>query len=242
MAHLRGTLDRLAQAMFGDEAPGPGCGRTTSPSPNRARRPTCGIRRPRAARVGGVGRLRHGAPQRAAVGRHRPGRLHRVRVRDGHRPDRHGAARRRRPPRIRRGRRPVHPPLRLWRRNAGPPVLAGRGRSVAAGRVRGRRRRPADPRRCRGRGVPGDRSRRRRRTRRRCGRADRGPDRLHEADPLLPGRLSTADSPDAVRGIVCGATNFAVGDRVVVATPGCRPARRLPDRVPARPTDTSRTG
>ncbi|HEY2176713.1 MAG TPA: phenylalanine--tRNA ligase subunit beta [Mycobacteriales bacterium] len=33
-------------------------------------------------------------------------------------------------------------------------------------------------------------------------------------------RLSTSDTPDAVRSIVCGATNFAVGDRVVVATPG----------------------
>ncbi|WP_163506852.1 phenylalanine--tRNA ligase subunit beta [Fodinicola acaciae] len=33
-------------------------------------------------------------------------------------------------------------------------------------------------------------------------------------------RVSTKDSDDAVRGIICGAQNFAAGDRVVVALPG----------------------
>ncbi len=44
------------------------------------------------------------------------------------------------------------------------------------------------------------------------------------------------------RGIVCGARNFAVGDLVVVALPGRRAARATSRSPPGRPTATSPTG
>ena len=58
MAHLKGTLDHFARAMFGPEAR-PGCGRSTSRSPSRRPSSTCGSRRhrdgPRWVEWGGCG-------------------------------------------------------------------------------------------------------------------------------------------------------------------------------------------
>ena len=76
MAHLRGTLENFARAMFGDDM---------------------------------ITRLRHGQPARAGCLRHRPGRLHRIRVRHGPRADPHVAPRRRGHARHGRGRRAIHP-------------------------------------------------------------------------------------------------------------------------------------
>ena len=85
MAHLKGTLDHFARAMFGPES-------RTRLRPvvlpvHRAQRrdgrvlPEQEGRR----RLGGVGRLRHGRPERAAGVRDRSRRVERFRVRDGHR-------------------------------------------------------------------------------------------------------------------------------------------------------------
>ena len=55
MAHLKGTLDAFARAMFGAGRRAPGCGRRTSRSPSRPPRWTCGSRSRRAARAGSSG-------------------------------------------------------------------------------------------------------------------------------------------------------------------------------------------
>ena len=58
-----------------------------------------------------------------------------------------------------------------------------------------------------------------------------------------PIRACTVDvGEDADRDIVCGATNFAVGDLVVVALARCGAAGGLPDRHPHRPTAGPPTG
>ena len=85
------------------------------------------------------------------------------------------------------------------------------GRDVQAkldlGRPRGRdrraaRRRPQGP------------------ARRRPGADHRGAEGLQEADPLLHGRRRQANGTGEPQEIVCGARNFAVGDKVVVVLPG----------------------
>ena len=55
MAHLRGTLDAFARGTVRPRRPGPACGPTTSRSPNRPPRSTCGSRTRRAARAGSSG-------------------------------------------------------------------------------------------------------------------------------------------------------------------------------------------
>ena len=81
MAHLKGTLDHFAAAMFGAGHASPGCARRSSRSPSRAPSSTCLLRlpgrRPRLPHLQGhrldrVGWLRHGQPERAARLRHRP--------------------------------------------------------------------------------------------------------------------------------------------------------------------------
>ena len=72
------------------------------------------------------------------------------------------------------------------------------------------------------RGRPGGRGGRGRRAghqRRAGGRGDRhrGTDRVQEADPVLPGQSPAAASR---AGSICGAVNFAAGDRVPLALPG----------------------
>ena len=47
---------------------------------------------------------------------------------------------------------------------------------------------------------------------------------------VAPDGETAADGGDAVHGIVCGARNFFVGDKVVVTLPGRRAARPVPDR------------
>ena len=85
MAHLRGTLEHFARALFGDEAQDP-------PAPqllpvHRAERRDGRLAAERQGRraLDRVGRLRHGQPQRAARGRHRPRGVPGLRVRHGHR-------------------------------------------------------------------------------------------------------------------------------------------------------------
>ena len=111
MAHLKGTLDHFATAMFGD-------GITTRFRPSyfpftepSAPRSTCVCFVCRGGRLDGapaapagrgldrVGRLRRGEPARAHRLRHRPRALHRLRLRHGHRPDADVPARRRGPAR-----------------------------------------------------------------------------------------------------------------------------------------------
>ena len=87
MAHLKGTLDHLAERDVRSRASPPGCARTTSRSPSRAPRWTCVCFVCRGASVGNpdravphvqqrgldrVGRLRHGQPAGARRLRHRP--------------------------------------------------------------------------------------------------------------------------------------------------------------------------
>ena len=66
---------------------------------------------------------------------------------------------------------------------------------------------------------------------------DDEPQKNGKTDPLVPGRRRCGEEP---RGIVCGAANFAVGDRVPSrCRERCCPGRsRSP---PARPTATSPT-
>ena len=85
MAHLKGTLDPFARAMFGAELAHPAAA-VVLPVHRAVRRdgrvvPGEEGRR----RLGRVGWLRHGQPERAARLRHRPGRVLRLRVRHGHR-------------------------------------------------------------------------------------------------------------------------------------------------------------
>ena len=147
LGHLRGTLDHFARAMFGDTRTrmrpnyfpftepsaemdlqcfvchGRSVGRPRPPLPDLQER---GLDR--------VGRLRHGQPPRAAGLRCRPRRLHRLRLRDGHRPDPDVPQQRRGHARHGRGRRPVQPlaagsgPMRA------PLELAARVRRAARGR------------------------------------------------------------------------------------------------------------
>ena len=55
---------------------------------------------------------------------------------------------------------------------------------------------------------------------RRPGADHRGADRVQEADPVLHRRRRPANGTGAPQEIVCGATNFAVGDLVAVILPG----------------------
>jgi phenylalanyl-tRNA synthetase alpha chain len=74
MAHLRGTLEHLARAMFGEGAQirlRPNYFPFTERQGRRA--------------LGGVGRMRHGQPERAACGGDRPRGVSGLRVRHGHR-------------------------------------------------------------------------------------------------------------------------------------------------------------
>ena len=93
MAHLKGSLDRLA-ASCSATAPRPGCARPTSRSPSPAPRSTALLHLPRRPtrlphlqghRLDRGRWLRHGQPPRAHGIRHRPRPLHGVRVRDRHR-------------------------------------------------------------------------------------------------------------------------------------------------------------
>ena len=221
MAHLRGTLDHLARALFGADARHP-----LAAALLPVHRAVGGVRRlvPRAPRrpaLGRVGRLRHGQPAGAAspaasTRRSTPGS-----------PSAWASSapcmfrsRRRRHARHRRGRRPVHPRIRSGGRvtmrvpvsSAGWPSTSTlpAGTSVEdldAAFVRlglevEEIHRPEAGHRAAGR---------------RPGAGDRGADRLQEADPVLPGRRR---GRPAAAGIVCGARNFAVGDTVVVALPG----------------------
>ncbi len=69
-AHLRGTLDAFARAEFGPRLRGPGSGHTL-PSPNRPPRSMCVVcQQDWRRRLGGVGRVRNGASERAAGHRH----------------------------------------------------------------------------------------------------------------------------------------------------------------------------
>ena len=123
MAHLKGTLDHFATAMFG-EGSRPGSGRRTSRSPSPAPRSTWSAssaavsnsrRTCRTCR--GEGWIEWGGcgvvnPRVLARLRHRLGALHRLRLRHGHRPDPDVPPRHRGPARALRGRRPVHDCLR----------------------------------------------------------------------------------------------------------------------------------
>ena len=104
---------------------------------------------------------------------------------------------------------------------AGPAFGGGDRRCVRARRFRGR----GDPHRRRT--VTGDLVGRPRAD-------DRGAHRVQEADPVLSGRCrpATDRTVDDPRGIICGATNFAVGDQVVVALPArcCRAASTIASR------------
>ena len=85
MAHLRGTLEHFAQAMFGDEAKirlRPNYFPFTEPS---AEMDCLAPERQGRRALDRVGRLRHGQPQRAARRRHRPRGVPGLRLRHGHR-------------------------------------------------------------------------------------------------------------------------------------------------------------
>ena len=219
MAHLRGTLDAFARSEFGPQ------GRTrfrphffpfTEPSaevdvwfenkkggPGFVEWGGCGMVNPNVLRACGIDpevysgfRVRHGAGAHAAV------------------PQRHS-----RYARHGRGRRAVLPAVRGWRLMRLPyswlrEVVAGR--RAGLGRVRRRARADADPHRPRGRGDhpgrPGQRS------------ADRRPGcSRSRSSPSSRSRSARSRSTSVraqPRDIVCGATNFAVGDLVAVALPG----------------------
>ena len=233
MAHLRGHAGPLRPGDVRRRRRRPAGGRTTSRSPSRRRSSTCGSRSTATARSwvewGGCGMVNPRVLRACGVD---PERLLRIRVRHGHRPDPDVPARGQRHARHGRGRRAVQPRVRDWgvgdagtsmerrsescefRRGCGststcpptcPPVTWSRPWSTSASRssrwwtCAATRHRPAGRRR---------------------GARDRGADRLQEADPVLPGRRGAANGTGEPQEIVCGARNFAVGDRVVVILPG----------------------
>ena len=135
MAHLKGTLDHMAEAFFG-----PGIVTRLRPSyfpftePSAEPDLLCFVCRGDLGRQPGravpdlqqrgldrVGRLRHGQPPGAAGLRHRPGRLLRLRLRNGDRTHHDVPQQRRRHARHRRGRRSVHPGLRNGGLRCAPP-------------------------------------------------------------------------------------------------------------------------
>ena len=193
MAHLKGTLDALRPRDVRRDAAHPAAAVVlpVHRAVGRGRRVVPGEEGRR--RLGRVGRLRDGQPERAAGLRHRPRGLLRLRLRHGHRADPACSA-------------TASPTCATWSRatsgsaapsaseiqettGASSPVLARRARGRPAHRPRRRRRgrRGVRPRRPGGRGDP-PRPRADRPARRRPGRGDRGADRAQEADPLLPGR------------------------------------------------------
>ena len=223
--------------------PRPGCARRTSRSPSPAPRWTCA-----ASSAGGVGTRPPAAPAAARAGSSGaaaawstrnvlracgvdPEPLQRLRVRHGHRADADVPQRRGGHARHGRGRRAVQPARSGWRSDARPAVLAARVRRPAGGR------RPAGD-------VPAAlvrvgleeeaRARRRRHRARsssaRCCRVEEPQTngktiRWCQVDVGPP--TAPATTP---QGIVCGAHNFAVGDKVVVVAARRRAARRLRDR------------
>ena len=123
MAHLKGTLDHFAAAMFGEGINTrfrPSYFPFTEPSAEVdlvcfvCRGVNVGRSLPHLPRRGldRVGRLRRGQPAGARRLRHRLRALHRLRVRHGHRPDPDVPPRHRGPARAVRGRRPLHDRLR----------------------------------------------------------------------------------------------------------------------------------
>ena len=125
MAHLKGTLDHFAAAMFGE-----GISTRFRPSYFPFTEPSAEVdlrllRLPRRRRPAGdvlphlprrgldrVGRLRHRQPAGADRLRRRRRALHRLRLRHGHRPHADVPPRHRGPARVLRGRRPLHHCLR----------------------------------------------------------------------------------------------------------------------------------
>ena len=244
MAHLKGTLDHFVKAIFGDEAKirlRPSFFPFTEPSAELDFwHPTfkggarwiewggCGMVNPNVLRAAGIDpEVYTGFAFGMGIerGPHVPQR------RAGH--ARHG-----------RGRYPLLPAVRNGGLNASAAQLARRIRRTRAGHdARGRARRP------RAASV----SRRRTSTVRPQGPIVVGEVLEFVEEPQSNGKTirwcqvrvapdgeTAADGGDAVHGIVCGARNFFVGDKVVVTLPGAvLPGRSRSPR--ARPTATSPT-
>ncbi|GMA37229.1 hypothetical protein GCM10025876_34330 [Demequina litorisediminis] len=94
MAHLKGTLDAFARSLFGPDAvtrlrpsllPLHGAQRGDGPALLRVWRRGQRLPHVLGHRLDRVGRLRHDPPECAALGRHQPRRVHRLRVRHGRR-------------------------------------------------------------------------------------------------------------------------------------------------------------
>ena len=165
MAHLKGTLDRFADATVrrGHHHPlRPSYFPFTEPSrrdgPAVLRLPRRSAADPEpaapaAARAGSSGAAAAWSTRACCRLRRRPRRLHRLRVRHGHRPHADVPPRRRGHARPDRGRRAVRRCRSGWRSDAGPVVLAARVRRPAGRRDRRRRRGSTRAGRPRGRGV-----------------------------------------------------------------------------------------
>ena len=221
----KGTLDHFARAMFGAGGADPAGGRTTSRSPSRRPSSTCGSPQhrdgPRWVEWGGCGMVNPRVLRACGID---PERVLRVRVRHGHRAHADVPQRRQRHARHGRGRRAVHPRVRdggaehagrrlSWLREyvdaAGrPDRRASSSRALIDARHRGRvDRRPARPR-----------------SRARWSSA--GCSTIEELTgfkkPIrfCPVDVGEANGTGEPQEIVCGATNFAVGDLVVVILPG----------------------
>ena len=239
MAHLKGTLDHFAAAMFGDGHRHPAAAVATSRSPSRRAEVDlqCFVCRgesvgdpDRPCRTcasegwiewGGCGMVNPRVLVACGVD---PERYTRLRVRHGHRAHADVPQRRRGHARHGRGRRAVHARPSGWRSDARPAVVAARVTSTCREGVAGTRARRARS------SAPASRSRPSselgadlvRSARRRPGPAVRRRAAEERQDhPLVPGRRRSSQRPQRARaGIVCGAHNFAVGDLVVVALPG----------------------
>ena len=232
MAHLKGTLDHFARAMFGPAVARPGFALPSSRSPNPAPRWTSGSRARRAEPAGWNGAaaawstrtccapvvwIRRNTPaSRSAWASSEPC--------SSATTSRTCATWSRATFGSRRVRAPADPlPAGGLRRHAHTDRMAVRVCVAPARCHRRRRRGRSAAHRVRGRGHPhraadhdGDLV---------IGQVltDRGADRVQEADPVCQVDVGPGNGPDGSdepREIICGATNFAVGDKVVVALPG----------------------